>query len=362
MNQQYIITISFSKTKRNSFLGDFQVSYNSNSNTTDVFKFKPTKIVIECNRSKKYTKEQIFQHANNSIYHQIQKALVAYVVNNVSNARISKILISRKLPVKGMKNDFYQKYSYSSQPIPMIKSSQIRFNPNITQLILEENEKSHELRTTLLHWFLGNINSTDCYSCFEHFWRSFERAAMYHNNNLPQADKKEFVAMRNMRTFILNHTILFTYANSIAQDVKYDQVRLFKWREFLLSEYNQPTQNCCQNYIDHFITPNNDERILQLERDTMVYLKKKLDTFNLYTTAINIINSKNQNYRSNFELLSVLICKYAYYYRCKLFHGETIDRQLFIPIETSKAEQSVSLLNTILKNLCADLINSFDQL
>ena len=75
-------------------------------------------------------------------------------------------------------------------------------------------------------------------------------------------------------------------------------------------------------------------------------------------TFNNAFSSKSKR---DEQLLTMLCCKYAYYFRSKMFYGEVLSHS-FTFTEKTIENKNIDVLNTLLLSLTTDLILSFDRL
>ena len=356
----YHIKITFSK--RNSLvcrIGD--VPYKNSGTFGDSFIFQPKEINIVASRSSIYDKDAILNNPSNSIYQQIAKALLYCYAINLSNLQLRSINIVRKTARKE-EQVVTLLYDKKTQPICGTITSPISFNDGDLSILLQEDDKAEKLRNILSHWLKG-MSSTERYYKFERLWRTFEQLSFYSNRT--DADNKEFNALRKMRSFLIANPQYFTNTEHLLSAMTYDDLRKFHWRELILNNYPRGgKRGVYEGYKDYFILANTDNRIIKLLDETLVFRQNELNSYGFIGDIQNHITYYMQDQyleTNNTQLAALLCCKYAYFLRNKIFHGEVVDKTFsFIP--NNNDDVLIDKLNTILGIITTELISSYNNL
>lgn len=356
----YIVTISLSKSSLIS--GTYSAPYKAGG-PNDTFSFMKTKIVISCDRSVKYQGDEPLENIQNTVHHQIKKALMMYQLTNMDNAYVNSIIIKRKTRTK-IDLVTSRTYTRSNQPFIRMSAGVSVFPVGSAERVLNEDEAAIALRIIISHWIKG-VAIGDVFLKYDSLWRSFERCAMYSNRNEPDPKIRiqERSALTQIRAILLANGNLYQTSWNIAQGLCYNDICILRWRECLNNESARKNTRLagCNDYRSNFILNNNDNRIVQLQRNTFPVMKKKLHAENMDTLVWNDITSKVP-IPNNAELIAVLLCKYAYFYRCRVFHGEMIAQPVYLPVSVNKEEERVSLLNRLLEAVVRDFITEFHTL
>lgn len=353
----YLVTIGL--PRKSALVGSYNYPYKEGS-SSDTFRFFRKKIEIQCVRSVNYAKNTILDNPQNTIYRQIVKALMVHFLSNTTDARINGIKVVRVLQRKANEIKVDQHYKPNEQPLPIINSAL----PPISSAIrlLGEDENATWYRNVVEHWIKG-VTTDDIFLRFESMWRSFERMTFYGNRNHPVlADrKKEMIALRKMRENLINHSARLTNSFNLADSYTVDDITIFRWREYMNNDFTTTSgyQKDCENYRDFFVNPNNDPRVVELIRRTYVNIQKKAVACGMDADLQAIIAGKTNVNKINHELVAVLLCRYAYFHRNKVFHGETISKSLFLPQSFNADEPRVLFLNTLLENTVRDCLENF---
>lgn len=286
--------------------------------------------------------------------------MVHFLVNT-KNARINNIRVVRLLHRKANEIKVNQRYSPQTQPLPILNTSLSPIS-NAVRLLAEDVE-GVSYRNIVEHWIKG-VTTEDVFLRFESLWRSFERMIFYGNRNNPVLGdrKKEFSALRTMRGNLINHSAMLTNSWNLANSYSFDDISILRWREFMNNEYTTTagSRKDCENYRDFFVVPNDDMRLVELIKHTYINIKKKAVACGLDGNIQSIIAAKPIDIKNNHQLVAVLLCKYAYYHRNKIFHGEMLSKSQFLPPSHNADEHRVKFLNTLIENTVRDCIENFN--
>lgn len=253
-------------------------------------------------------------------------------------------------------------YDKKTQPLQGTISSPIIFNDGALTVLLQEDDKAEKFRNILSHWLKG-MSSTERYYKFERLWRTFEQLSFYSNRN--DADNKEFGALRKIRSFLVANPQYFINTEHLLSAMTYDDLRKFHWRELILNNYPKGgKRGVYEGYKTYFVLANTDNRIVRLLDETLVFRQNELNIYGFIGDIQNHITYYMQEqYRqtNNMQLAALLCCKYAYFLRNKIFHGEIVDKTFsFIPNNYDDA--LIDKLNTILGTITTELIQTYNNL
>lgn len=361
----YIYTVSLHISRCDTCEQVFSnVPYNSNfTGKGDTIKFTRQKITIRAERTKKYKSQDILGNVRNSIYRQIVKSIIYLYTENQCRIRIRSIDVIRET-----RKTKYGPYSITvsnhEQPIkddfPLLDKVQNLAMENIWK----EGFEGDMVRSILAHWLCA-LASMDRIYIFEHLWRAFERLCFYSIRG--EKDKNEFNAIKNMRGFICNNPHLFDESIRQAHKVSGRKFRNFDWEGYIINEFrplheSKKAKPYTEKYKEHFVKCNKDFRVLGMLKKTLPLRKKELQEFDVYYDIYTHIDHHLKS-RSFYDehLLCMLCCKYAYYLRNRIFHGEIID-YTFTFSNATLENKNLDIINTLLNSVISDLMFSFDQL
>lgn len=357
-SNRYYIEIKFSK--RNSFIGRIDnVPYKNSGVYGDSFIFSAKRISIIAERSSIYDGDAILTNTSNSIFQQTLKALLYCYAVNLSNLQLTSINIFRRT-VRKEEEIVTLRYDKKTQPLQGNITTPIIFNEADLEILLQEDDKAETFRNILSHWLKG-MSSTDRYYKFERLWRAFEQLSFYNNRTDP--DNNEINALRNIRSFFITNPHYFIYTGNLLSTMTYDELRKFQWRKLILNNYPKGgTQRAYRGYQNYFVLANTDYRIMNLLDDTLVLRQNELNHYGFLANIQNHITFYLQNQQTNnMQLAALLCCKYSYFLRNKMFHGEMVDKTFsFIPNNNDNV--LIDKLNELLSVVTSELINSFNNL
>ena len=357
---KYVVTIGL--PRRSNHVATYVAPFKEGGDN-DLFDFKRTKVTIVCERSVKYSGNEVLDNIQNSIYHQVSKALLVLFLSNMENARINNITIVRKYLRKPSQIVASRHYTKTKQPFPIFSFHQDPITS--ADKVLDETVESISYRNIVSHWIRG-FTSEVCFQQFDSLWRAFERTAVYGNRNNPVVAERsqEKSSLRKMRTNLITHSHSLVNSSNLAGSYTYNDIKIFRWREFLHHEYStsKGAQRDCENFRDQFVIPNNDGRLAELMQHIFPNIKKRAQIVGMDVALWNLINGKNLGDRSNHELVAVLLCKYAYYYRCTIFHGESLAQPVILPPPLNIDEDRVIFLNRLLEATVRDWLENFHLL
>lgn len=355
---RYVVTI---RVKRGNISKGLQVDslYYNNPPKSDYIDFRSSLIRITCNRSRSFDKDSLLTNNSNTIFKQILKVMLYYGAVNRNGAFIHSLQIC-----KGVDNTEICKIEYkqSSQPVAWNNVSlTYTFNHKELANQLFSSGCGEKLANILSHWLVG-IYSKDRFKRFESLWRAFEQLCDHHNRTM--VTRKEFDNLREMRNFIDNHDVLFPLTSSLLAPKDYVWLRRFQWKQLIYNNFplSATKQGVWDNYRDNFVCLNTDNRIIKLLNDTLVY-RAKILTEKGVKAAIDahLARCAVQLETKNLQLAAFMCCKFAYYIRNKMFHGEVYEKN-FRFYSTADDDWQLDELNTILETLTFELINNFISL
>lgn len=352
---KHVITI---RVKRgNKFAGKtVNALYLSNTLQTDTIDFRSSMIRITCERSKTVDAESILANSSNTIFRQILKALLFYGAVNKNLSFIHRLQIRKGAESTILKDIIYKP---SDQPTSWNHVSfPHSFNKEQLAHQLFESESGDHLSNILSHWVVG-ICANNRHQKFESLWRAFEQLCDYHNR--AKTNRKEFDNLREMRIFMDNNSRLFPCTSEFIELKDYTWLRRFQWRQFIYNNYplTSTKRGIWENYRDNFVLNNNDSRIIRLLHETLVYREQKLSSLG-YKAVIDahIAQYTASPIDNHVQLAAFMCCKYAYFVRNRMFHGEIYEKN-FRFYSTVMDDAQLDELNEILQVVTFEMIDNF---
>lgn len=363
MANQYKICIHISRS--NAFVGRIEnVPFvSAPAGESDTIIYTRQKITILAKRATKFTADQILHNSRNSLYIQILKSLIYLYVANQSRVRIYSITIDRNT---SRTKDSQQKYELERHTQPLKGDFILRDDLPVAvkDIIWEESSRAYKLRSILSH-FLSGLSSDDRYYIFERLWRAFEQLCFYHNRMA--SDNSDFKALAAMRFYINNHLTEFPEALLGANTIGVRDFQSFDWTGYVKNEFPLLSEGPSSNLYDnkfkvYFVTNNRDYRVIRMLEKMVPHRNAEMAHFNIDIDVNNHISGLITNpERHDENVLTMLCCKYAYYLRNKMFHGE-IEDFTFTFSQSNDHDRNLDKLNMLLSELNFELLMVYDSL
>ena len=229
--------------------------------------------------------------------------------------------------------------------------------------LFDETPKGDFLRRVSTH-YLKAITSKDRYFKFERLWRAFEQLAYWHLYHDPLPKKPdETEAMREMRAFICTNPPCIQNTLSIVNKLGSRQISKLHWKRMIESNYPYSgNRNQLDLMINNLIDSNRDMRLIRVFRKAIDLRRTGLIHYDLLASVNSTIDSYAlTRKRNNHHVLSLLLCKYCYFMRNKMFHGEEADFTFCFTNHTED-DDITDLVNRILESMVLDLICGFNTL
>lgn len=363
MANRYTICIHMART--NSYVGRIEniPFVSAPPGEYDTVVYTKQKITIHANRYTKFTSDQILHNSRNSLYVQILKSLLFLYVSNKERIRIYSITIDRKT---SRTEDPQYKYELEQHEQPLKGDFLLREDlPDaVKDIIWEESNRAYKLRAILSH-YLGGLSSDDRYYIFERFWRTFEQLCFYHNR--ADSDNSDFRALAAMRIYVNNHLADFPEALLSANSLGVRDFQNFNWSGYIKNEFpllaEGPSEKTYKNKFKvFFVTNNRDYRVIRMLEKQVPLRNAEMAHFNIDADVNNHISgliAVPERHEEN--VLTMLCCKYAYYLRNKMFHGE-IEDFTFSFSEGNDNDRNLDKLNQMLSEFNFELLMVFNNL
>lgn len=329
----------------------------SKASVGDAIKVFTQKIDIQAERNGKFDIEDIIEYKQSTIYTQIYKALLYLFLKKGKRVNIRSIDISRTGYSKSLLIDAKRQ--------PLVGEFSIRFTipEDVLDILWDEGVKGYTLRAAASH-FLVALSSNDRYIRFERLWRAFEQIAMwhYHHNAIPNKPK-EFEALVNMRNHICANPI--ELSNTFAYVDKLDNTKIdsLHWRKLIQNNYTfTDKKRQVRDLYNDFFDKNKDERLAGVFKKALKIHKKEINNQGRMVDFETLISDYSNNHiRNNAHVLSLLVCKYCYFMRNKMFHGEVADFSFCFTNHTED-DDITDFLNELLERLVNELICEYNNL
>ncbi len=329
----------------------------SKASVGDTIKVFTQKIEIQAERNGKFDIEDIIEYKQSTIYTQIYKSLLYLFLKKGKRVNIRSIDVRRI--------DYFQPLPIDAKRQPLVGDFSIRFA--IPEAVLdnlwEEGVKGNTMRAAVSH-FLVALSSNDRYIRFERLWRAFEQIAMwnYYHDAMPNKPK-EFEALVNMRNHICSNPIELSNTFAYVDTLDNTRIESLHWRKLIQNNYT------CANKVrqvrelyDDFFDKNKDERLVGVFKKALKMQEKEINNQGRMVDFETLISDYSNNHiRNNSHVLSLLVCKYCYFMRNKMFHGEVADFSFCFTNHTED-DDITDFLNELLERLVNELICEYNKL
>lgn len=323
----------------------------------DTIKVFTQKIEIKAQRNGKYSIGDVTEYKRNTLYLQVYKALLYLFLKKGKRINIRSIdfvcgtnfetlnVDSKRQPLTGEINLIC--------PLPS----------NVLKIVWLDGVMGNTFRAAVSHYLIA-LSSSDRYRKFDRLWRAFEQVTMWHKYHDDMPNKpKEFEALVEMRSHFCNLPQelqqTFRFVNALGPA----KIDMLHWRRLIENNY------CCndkkkqvKNLYDDLLEKNKDERLIGVFRKAIDMNKTYIGTQGRIADFDQLIrNYSTTHVRNNAHVLSLIVCKYCYFMRNKIFHGE-MDDMYFCFTNHTEDDDITDFLNELLTVLVNELICEFDKL
>lgn len=311
------------------------------------------KVVICAERNKKIALEDIVEYKQNTIYMQMYKALLYLFLKRGKRVMIRSIEMKCGNTVSSLNID------KSRQPLANDFRVQYAVLADVLDVLWEESVKGQSLRSATSH-FLVALSTKDRYKRFERLWRAFEQIAMWHKYHATMPRKPtEFCALLEMRSFICTKPMMLGKTFDYVSTLVAPQIEKLHWGKFIQNKFSQNNVN---DLYDEFVARNEDERLVGVYNKALILFKREIGNSGRKGNFDATISNYSQNHvRNDAHILSVLVCKYCYFMRNKMFHGELGDFSFCFTNHTED-DDITDFLNDLLEKFVNELICGYNKL
>lgn len=355
---RYTITIHTARTNTLRLNKNIKYKGQPATATDDSVQFLTQKIIFGGVRnSKRLSLDDICEYKQSTLYLQLLKSLLYLYLGNGHRVNIHSIEVST--PTITETRQIEKKYQPLANDFHLSKA----IPDDVLLNLFDETPKGDFLRRVSTH-YLKAITSKDRYFKFERLWRAFEQLAYWHlyHDHLPQKPD-ETEAMRRMRAFICTNPPCIQDTLSIVNKLGSRQISKLHWKRVIESNYPY-SGNVAQLtlMIDNLINSNRDIRLSRVFRKAIDLRRTGLSHHGLLAAVNTTVNGYFiTRVRNNSHVLSLILCKYCYFMRNKMFHGEEADFTFCFTNHTED-DDITDFVNIILESMVLDLICGFNTL
>lgn len=356
---KYTITIHTARTNNLRLnKADLQYKNKPAAAVDDTVRYYKQKIVFRAERNnKRLSLDDICEYKQSTLYSQIFKALLYLYLGNGHRVAIRSIEVST--PSNTETRDIEMK----SQPL-VNDFHLCKVIPDVVLMnLFDETAKGENLRTVASH-YLKAITSKDRYFKFERLWRAFEQLAYWHyyHGPLPK-NPNETDAMRDMRTLICLMPPYLRDTLDLIDRIGSRKIAKLHWGRLIESNFPYSgKKKQLTMMISNLIDQNKDFRLCRVFRKVRDIRESGLIHHGLMANVNTTIDGYTKNLdKHNEHVLSLILCKYCYFMRNKMFHGQEADFTFCFTNHTED-DDITDMLNNILECMVLDLICAFNSL
>lgn len=339
--------------------------YNSGPRR-DAVLFEKRRILIEADRKRRITEDDVFMNLQHSLYNQLVKVLLIHYCHAGRKAGILRVSVrQKKSDGRGQRAEvkyeelFSRNFTDANQPFCAFDAP-IPFDVGALKGVLDETDDAYRLRIVLLHW-LSQGKYTDRQRRMEIVWRTFERLCEYHQHAPMGSRFKVADGLDSLLNVVLTNAASYPHSAATVAGKTLDTLRELRWQEMIENNYPKTNGNNLirnyRNYVATLITPFFDERAVQLMTDILPYRRSELQRYGLYNNAVTDLQAKLALHQRRDIDLVALLCHYIYFLRNRLFHGQMLLRVSVFDVLNAD-NMRLDFLTGMLATLSVELVNN----
>ena len=304
-----------------------------NGNFKDAATFENNRITLSGSRSRRITNNNILESTNSSFYNCLTKALLfAYFKNDSFKVESITIYI-----------DETKKKSYGKDEIEQVFTSEnlVKINP----IKLLSNKKTSDVMMKSLMNLTLSFNNGGLR--FDYTWKCFNVLISKVFNK-----KKDFDMLKELRRSLEDNPNLYPNIISFSRNIDQSYLSDCFLNAMICNNYPKGDSKGLINFCKDF----EDARVLAVLKEKTKCKNKELNSINEAVELKKYFeNGIKANIVKDTDVVRLIILKYAYYLRCKYFHGEKSPANFLIR-GTNYAE--LLRISEPLALICKDLIEN----
>lgn len=311
----------------------------------DSIQFEANRIKISGTRAKSIDIRNALFTSNSTHMHAVTVSLLyAYLIK--SHFDVKSIEVSAN--INGGQNQFLLVEDQIEQRFSRKVDDSFLFQDSDLEDLFGNVPLSRKLTISLSYLIvaLGFENKSDS---FDNLWKSFNGLAKLATN-----EKKDSDILRALRVMIDNFPEKFNQSLTFSDGVSLDDLNKRHISEFIRSEYTGGSE--ANNYTKlekSLLRTFEDSRVCTIMLEWMNCKSTILEKFDSKGSIKNELLQKISNEKVvNVDITRLLVLKYAYYLRCKYFHGEKKPHNFIVSnIESDELEAMYYPLKCIIYDL-----------
>jgi len=302
----------------------------------DDVSFYRRQIIISGTRTKPIAKTDLLETTNSTYYSVIVKSLLyVYFREDKFNVNSINIFIDNTLFLHYRKKDIRQ--DFNSDPLLKIDPEKLFSNKKISDITMN---------------CLMNITL----SCklqdqqFDYAWRCFNALFRECFDNLTEHAK-----LKALRVDLTNNHFHYPSIYNFASTLEVPYMDKCFFNAMICNNYPKGGKNTIRN-LEEFFKSFEDYRVSAVLKEKMKCKKRELISAGKYNEIESFLNANISNGTvNNVDIIRIILLKYAYYLRCKYFHGEKIPPN-FLILNMNQIE--LNRISIPLRIICKDIIEN----
>lgn len=305
----------------------------NNTNYEDKIKFDEKTILLSGSRTKHINNANMLETVNSSFLACLTKALL-FAYFDKSSFEIESITVY----IDNLKEKTYKKNEinqvFKEEILIKINTDKLFSNKNISDIIMKS-----------LMYLTLSFKDSDLR--FDYTWKCFNSLIRDIFNK-----KQDFDMLKELRKDLEKNPKLYLNILSWSRDIDDRYLDKCFLSAMIRNNYPKGTTNGLANFCKDF----QDIRVLNTLKEKIKCKKDDLTSSNEYDDINKYFESEiDKKTTKDTDIVRLIILKYAYYLRCKYFHGEKSPAMFLI--ENMNSEELLRI-SSPLSVICKDLIEN----
>jgi len=338
---QYRIEVKFDRIS-NLTSCTYDLEYYSCGAYRDKLKIEPNSFELLCARSSYNKKDYILENTQNSIHSNTVRAILSVVLLAKVKPQIKELTIYEDgTALKTLKPEEIHLPIISDEFMLHLGSlPSLNFDAFVPYLF-STTKKAHQLTVALISYMISFRHTGS--DKFFRLWRAFNSIYTVLSSKKQEKDK-----IIDFRHWVLNQTN-FKYSCNRVSKFKTHDIRKLRIREMILSDFPD-AKRTRKEYKAFVERQTSDARLSQVLLDTLPYRQPFLATPEVVQIKAMLNASITANKNSDIHLVLFIILRYAYFFRNKLFHGESLETDVsFYAKADERTRKEIEAINAILQ-------------
>lgn len=311
------------------------IYYSRNrENFTDNISFNMKKIIITGTRSKQIKIDNLLESVNSTYYSNIIKALLyTYFEKGKFQVKSIKIYIDKVEKKVYKETEIKQEFDHK------------RLIDIDSKKLFHDKKKSDTAMNALMNLTLS-FRKKDLQ--FDFTWKCF-------NTLIREVfeESEDFKMLKKLRLDLEKNYTDYTSISAFIPNMDVTYMSTCHLNAMICNNF--PKGNIKkQNKLEEFFKEFTDYRVAEVLKEKMKCKTKDLNTIGKYADVESFYSQHiAQKTENEIDIIRLVILKYAYYLRCKYFHGEKIPSTFLL---VNHNQEELNRISIPVRILCKDLI------